>query len=92
VYPNPFLAKERKPLNFRLPTAIQQKAMLYVFSSSMDKIFSDELSIDYKRPLEPSITWDGHDSNWEAVSSGIYFFVIQIDGNEYQGKFAVVRE
>ncbi|MBI3195160.1 MAG: hypothetical protein HYZ34_11960 [Ignavibacteriae bacterium] len=92
VYPNPFLSKGRKPLNFRLPSAIQQKAMLYVFSSSMNKIFTNELPINYKRPLEPSITWDGHDENGEAVSSGIYFFVIQIDGNEYQGKFAVVRE
>lgn len=92
VYPNPFLAKERKPLNFRLPTAIQQKAMLYVFSSSMDKVIANEFPIDYKRPLEPSIAWDGHDENGEAVSSGIYFFIIQIDGNEYQGKFAVVRE
>lgn len=92
VYPDPFIAQSRKPLNFRLPSAIQSTAVLHVFSSSLRLIYDNELPVVNLRPLEPGIVWDAHDNNGNLIASGIYFYFIEIDQIEYRGKFAVLRE
>lgn len=92
VYPDPFIAQSHKPLNFRLPSAIQSTAVLHIFTSSLRLIYDNELPVVYLRPLEPGIVWDAHDKNGNLIASGIYFFFIEIDQNEYTGKFAVLRE
>ncbi len=92
VYPDPFIAQSHKPLNFRLPSAIQSTAVLHVFTSSMRLVYDNEVPVVNLRPLEPGIVWDAHDKNGNLIASGIYFYVIEIDQNVYNGKFAVLRE
>ncbi len=95
VYPNPIISNGQNQLSFRLPNAIQETAVLSVFSSSMDKIIAKELpvvALGYSVPSIPGVVWDCRTNNGEQVATGIYFFVVEIDGNQYQGKFAVVRE
>ena len=91
VYPNPFYPKGLKPLNFRLPPVSQSSANLYIFNSSMDRIATKDLDV-ISQNFEPKIVWDGHDMKGEIVPTGVYFYVILIDGNRYTGKFAVIKE
>jgi hypothetical protein len=91
VYPNPFIPKGSKPLSFRLPPVMQSSATLYIYSSSMDKILAKELEV-ISQNFEPQIAWDGHDINGNIVPTGVYFYVISIDGKQYTGKIAVIKE
>jgi len=58
----------------------------------MAKFSENELPVKDFRPFEPVIEWDGHDSNGNSVPTGIYFYIIEIDQNKYEGKFAVIKE
>ncbi|MBI4810847.1 MAG: hypothetical protein HY800_05280, partial [Ignavibacteriales bacterium] len=91
VFPNPFYSGESKQLIFRFPPCSDIKATLYIFSSSMDKIISKDFDI-ISQGYEPKIIWDGADMHGRIIPTGIYFYVIAIDGKEYMGKFSVIRE
>ncbi len=91
VYPHPFLPKGRKPLIFRLPAASEKFGKLYIYSISMDLVFEKEIEL-MSLNFEPKIEWDGHDNRGSLVPSGIYFYVIFVEGKMYNGKFAVIRE
>lgn len=94
VYPNPFLPRESKPLRFRLPVATQtQTGLLNIFSASLDAVFTSEVPIitEIGHPSEPLMLWDGRIAS-QSIPSGVYFFVITVDDQQYQGKFSVVRE
>jgi hypothetical protein len=92
AYPNPFTPKGNKPIKFRLPQANQPTATLTVFSSSLIRFFSGELPIRIPKPFEPVLEWDAHDDANNMIPTGVYFFVIGVDGKEYIGKFSVIRE
>ncbi len=91
--PNPYRVQDRLPVWFRLPVKPQSStASFSVFTSSFDRVFSGELEVIDFKPLEPAIKWDGHAENGDNISTGIYLFVIDVDGREYVGKFAAIRE
>ncbi|MBI4546517.1 MAG: hypothetical protein HY707_00950 [Ignavibacteriae bacterium] len=92
VYPNPFFLKENKLLKFRLPNTTQQIASLYIFSSSLDRIYSGDLPVIELKPLEPGVAWNARDETNALIPSGIYFFVLTTNDKTYKGKFSVIRE
>ena len=95
VFPDPVFETKQNHVNFRLPSALQPTATLYVFSSSMSRIAGKELQVvnlRNKTPTEPGIIWDCRDDNGDQLPSGVYVFAIQVDGNTYKGKFAVIKE
>jgi len=93
VFPNPYRARERVPLWFRLPSKPQSSsATISLFTSSLDRVLSADLPVLDFRPLESAVKWDGRLDNGDIIASGIYIFVIDVDDKEYTGKFAAVRE
>jgi hypothetical protein len=91
IYPNPFYPKGSKPLYFRLPAVIQSTATLYIYSASMDRIAAKEIEV-ISQNFEPRIEWDGHDINGNIVPTGVYIYVVAIDGKQFIGKLAVIKE
>ena len=91
AYPNPFYPKGSKPVIFKLPPVLQSTADLYIFSSNMNRIAAHEVNV-ISQNFEPRIEWDGHDMDGNIISSGVYFYVIYIDGKQLKGKLAVIRE
>jgi hypothetical protein len=91
AYPNPFRVDGRKRLT--LPTGMSMAASVkvYVYSSGLDLVYA---STEHPVELlgENVVQWDGRDANGELVRSGIYFYLVSIEGRKYTGKFAVVRE
>lgn len=95
AFPNPFFPRESKPLRFRLPiTPRSPVATLAIFSSSLDAVFSGELEITEEliRPSEPVLLWNGKTQTLRHVPSGVYFYVITADNQQFKGKFTVIRE
>ncbi len=92
VYPNPFYSNRNTQLTFRLPQANQPTAQLSIFSTGFLLCFNGELPVTTPKPFEPVIIWNGHDNQNNTLSSGIYFYVLNVDGNESVGKFSVIRE
>jgi hypothetical protein len=91
VYPNPFIVRGNRPLTFKIPQPVNQdEGFLYIFTSGMDRIYSSSVPI-LSPQFEPQIVWNGLDSRGKIATSGIYFYLLSVDGNEYKGKFAVVR-
>lgn len=90
VYPNPFIRGRSASITFRLPFVRDAVATLSVLSSGFDRIFSGEVPVVQLRPLEQSIVWDVKDDARRSVPSGVYVFIIAVDGREYKGKLTVI--
>jgi hypothetical protein len=89
VYPNPCIDNGNMNLYFMLPATNEFTAKLYVYNSAMELEGSYEKNIN---PIDPRIMWDLTGNKGVKVSSGIYYFVISLNNQEYIGKFAVIRK
>ena len=93
VFPNPYVLRDIRPLWFRFPVTPQQPdALLSVFNSALIRVFSGQLPVTEFRPGEPALRWDGRSEEGGAIATGVFFYVIEVDGAQYSGKFAAIRE
>ncbi len=83
VFPNPFIIGKNNFIQFLLPPTKNITSKLYVYSSNMELVLSNEFIIN---EYDPKITW----SITEMLNSGIYLYVISLNGREYKGKFAII--
>jgi hypothetical protein len=58
----------------------------------MTKLYSGDLPVVAYRPQEATVSWNGRDDRGELVATGVYFFFISVDENEYSGKFTSIKE
>jgi hypothetical protein len=87
-FPNPF----RSDTNGLLFIPAQAtEGTLYIYSSSMDLIFSAQEvpTVKFGRPM---FTWNGQTRNNGPAKSGIYVFVLSIPGKTVTGKIALIRK
>jgi len=91
--PNPFIPRGNKPLNFRIPVdpSHPTTAFLSIFTMSMDKVYSHELPL-LQTSCGNGLEWDGHNDRGETIASGIYFFVVTVNGKQITGKFSVLAQ
>ncbi|HTK83379.1 MAG TPA: MXAN_6640 family putative metalloprotease [Bacteroidota bacterium] len=92
VYPNPYPAQGSNSLKFRLPPVSGTSATLTIISGTFDRVFAHDVPVLEAVPSEPFISWNGYDEIGNRAASGIYMYVISVDGKQYTGKFAIVRE
>jgi len=93
-YPNPFPAGEFDRLRFRIPAAAKPAAVgLTVLTSSMERVFQGPLAIrdDLATASVQVAEWDGKDLLGRTLTSGVYVYILDVDGTEHTGKLAVVR-
>ncbi len=89
VYPNPCIIDRTNNLIFALPSTKDISAKLYLYNSGMELVGSYDKEIN---PADPKINWNLIDNSGGVVSSGIYFYVISLNHQEYIGKFAVIKK
>lgn len=92
--PNPFTAGNGRPLRFHLPaTTRPADVRLAVFAVGMERIFAGPLGLrdDLATPFAQVAEWDPSSSGTGTVPSGVYIYVLTVDGREHTGKFTVIR-
>jgi hypothetical protein len=84
-YPNPFNAQT--VIEYALPEAAAVRLIIYNIAGQMVRTLVDESQpAGYKRVL-----WNGADAYGREVSTGIYFFQLQIGGQKLVRKMIVQR-
>jgi hypothetical protein len=92
--PNPFPAGELGALRFQIPAGSRPSSVsLTVLSAAMERLFQGPLAIrdDLSSPFVQVAEWNGKDRYDRTIASGVYIYVLEVDGTEHTGKFAVVR-
>jgi hypothetical protein len=91
VFPNPFVPGGTAVINIPVDVPIPTAAELSIFSSDMALVHSSVS--DSRSTLGRQVfQWNGRNSSGELAATGIYFFVINIEGEIIRGKFAVIRK
>ncbi len=90
TYPNPIRARESSGVAF-LNFPPGKKGTIYIYNCSADLVYKS--SIGPFNPDTNNITWRWFLTNNDGrkVSSGVYFYVIDMDGQQTRGKIALIR-
>ena len=92
AFPNPFTPDGSSLVSIPVDGSSRVAGTLSVFSSSMDLVYSSDTqqSVGVERQV---FTWDGRKGDGAAVPSGVYVFVLSLDGDRIvKGKIAVLRK
>jgi hypothetical protein len=88
VYPNPVAASEQDVVTFaNFP--LQQKGHIKIYSLAGDLVFQD--TIQPINNVNPTYKWSLENKSHKKVSSGMYFYVIEMGGDLKKGKVAVLH-
>ncbi|MCB5270476.1 MAG: S8 family serine peptidase [Candidatus Cloacimonetes bacterium] len=90
VFPNPFYTARNAEIVF-MNFPAQKTGKIAIYDASGALVYKAKLG-----PFNPEnnrITWRWNTRNQDGkkVSSGIYFYVIEMDGERAQGKFAIIN-
>jgi hypothetical protein len=91
VYPSPYISASGAPLSFVMTPAVSSVATLTVLTASYGLVFRGDVQV-ITLATASKIMWTPNVSTGNSLATGVYYFVIQVDNNEYKGKFAVVRK
>jgi hypothetical protein len=90
VYPNPLTPKHRQNATFvRFPT--DKPGKIAIYSSSGDLVFRSDIGPFSTVNNNVTWKWDLKNNDGRPVSSGVYFYVIEMDGKLKRGKLALVK-
>ncbi|MEL6823146.1 MAG: FG-GAP-like repeat-containing protein, partial [Calditrichota bacterium] len=82
VYPNPWTSKNQ-PLRF---ANLPKESEVYVFTANGSLV----RTMKNDNPFG-ALTWDGRNESGNRVASGIYVYLIRLDGVEKKGKLMIVN-
>jgi hypothetical protein len=92
--PNPFSVTGSRAIDFYVPMGSPPGSVrLTVLRASMEGVFEGALSLreDLATPFVQVAEWNARDRFDRELSSGVYLYVLTVDGAEHTGKFSVVR-
>ncbi|HHE38187.1 MAG TPA: T9SS type A sorting domain-containing protein [Candidatus Cloacimonetes bacterium] len=81
-YPNPF--HPSTTISFQLNTENTENTEINIYNIKGQKV--KQIVSNQRSAGQHSVIWDGQDSNNKAVSSGIYFYNLRIDGKSIDTK------
>ena len=87
-FPNPFLAGNQSTLYFPVEVG---EGTLTIYSPAMELVYSGHQSAT-SHLGQRVLTWDGKTSTGQSARSGVYLFILDVDGKSISGKFALVRQ
>lgn len=91
VFPQPYKPAKHESLFFTTQNNDQNYAKLYIFSITMELLYSGELDLQ-ENGKYPIVRWNGKTDSGKRLSSGIYIYVVDSNDKLTKGKFAVLNE
>jgi hypothetical protein len=91
-FPNPFFVDGSALLRIGSSRAEPTEGTLSIFTSSMDLVFSARMKTTMNLSGQQIYAWNGKTNNGDIVQSGIYFYVLDENGDNIRGKFAAIRK
>lgn len=92
VYPNPFYSGSQTWVRFEVPDVDMLEGSIYIFTSSMELIFSQAQTLGSSPLRSRYFTWNGTSKNGDRAATGVYLYVIDGGKQQYRGKFSVIRK
>ncbi len=92
--PNPYVAGQSRALDFYIPsTGRPVSVSLTVLGVGMERLFSGPIGIrdDLSTPFVQVAEWHPADEHNRPLASGVYVYVLTVDGADHTGKFSVIR-
>ena len=90
-FPNPLIADGKTSVYIPVKSADIQ-GTLSIFTSNMDLIFSSVLTSEKRPSGQQAFGWRGITNSDTIVRTGVYLFVLEVQGRKVIGKIAVVRK
>ena len=92
VYPQPYSYYKHSDVSLSIPVknSLLTLANLYVYTISMDLVYSEPL--DVNNSGRRMVKWNGLDNDGNKLSSGIYIYVTETDGQILKGKLAIIND
>lgn len=92
VYPQPYSYYKHSDISLAIPVkqSSVSNANLNIYTISMNLVYTGEHEINTGgRRL---VLWDGLNNNSQKLSSGIYIYVTETDGQIQKGKLAIIND
>lgn len=92
--PNPYDGEGLRPLRFQIPSGSRPGAVrLTVLGVSMERMYDGPIALrdDLSTPFVQVAEWRPRDRYDRPLPSGVYLYVLDVDGAQHTGKFSVVR-
>lgn len=90
VYPNPIKSNEHEGVNF-LNFPQDKKGKLFIYTSSGDLVYQAQIGPFNQGSNNVTCRWNLCNQAGKKVSSGIYFYLINMGSNTKRGKIAVLN-
>ncbi|MEN6444448.1 MAG: S8 family serine peptidase, partial [Candidatus Cloacimonas sp.] len=90
VFPNPVTPKHPQEAIF-INFPVNKKGKIAIYSSSGQLVFKDELGPFIEGSNNITYTWNLKNNDQRPVSSGVYFYVVEMGGKFKRGKLAIIK-
>jgi len=90
VFPNPVTSKHSPQAVF-INFPVNKKGKIAIYSSSGQLVFQDDIGPFSAENNNITYTWNLKNNNQRSVSSGVYFYVVEMGGKIKRGKLAVIK-
>ena len=91
-FPNPLIVGSSVTMQIPVSSPGQVTGTLSIFTSSMDLIYSSRLTSTALISGQQAFAWGGMTNKGRVTQSGIYYYVLDLEGQRYSGKFAILRK
>ena len=92
-YPNPFIRGENDTLYFPFSAAEDSPIRFTVWTASGELVYqwTDDIGFGYHKTTRGAFAWVPRNSSKRELASGIYVYLLALEGTSYTGKFAIIN-
>ena len=88
LYPNPYIPSDHNTVRFNYKSAGNEKLKLMIIDATGQRVKSFEFTTS---DGENFIEWDGYSDNGYLCASGVYYFLVELNGQQFGRKLILLK-